>query len=594
MGFPDSFVDDVRRTADIVRVVSDHVTLKKMGAAWKGLCPFHKEKTPSFNVRQEPPIYHCFGCGEGGDVFKFMMQHERCSFPEAVETLARRFGVPIPASRSEFGPDMKEREELLAALEAAAQHFTRVLWSAAGTKAREYLLGRGFKKETLERVRAGAARDAWDDMLSTLGRTFSNELLLNAGLVAPGKDGKRPYDRFRARALFPILNEAGKVVGFGARSLDGSEPKYLNSPETPVYQKSRLLYGLSWAREAIRREGRIVLMEGYLDVARAHEHGVSEVVATCGTALTAGHARTLRRFAPIVVLNFDQDEAGQAAAQKSFDVLCTEGLDVRVVELPQGHDPDTYLKEVGAEAYRERLQQASPFLDWFIRRAAAKHDTRTPAGKAAYLNALLPALVRVDNAVERAAWMNVVADKGSLDRSATSHEVQRALQTRTAAAVADPAPRPAPPKRLEPLRAEKWLLSLIVAGADGIQEALTALDEMDVEGLPSAEALLCARALVQAGQQVNAATLGERLKQLPAPKSDALPRLLTELAVAPVLTGNATPLDCVREIKRWPLEARMDEIQRQLKQGSTEAVDALLQEMTGLRRRLDALARPAA
>ena len=263
MAFPDSFVEEVRRTADIVRVISEHVPLRKMGTSWKGLCPFHQEKTPSFNVRAEPPLFHCFGCGEGGDVFKFVMLHERVAFPEALEIVARRFGVPIPESRHEPGPDRKEREEMLALMEAAAAHFARTLWTAGGTRAREYLLGRGFKKETLERIRAGAARDSWDDLSNALRGKFPPQAIVAAGLLVPGQDGKRPYDRFRNRAVFPILNESGKVVAFGARSLDGSEPKYLNSPESPVYQKSRTLYGLSWARPAIGREGRAVLMEGY-------------------------------------------------------------------------------------------------------------------------------------------------------------------------------------------------------------------------------------------------------------------------------------------------------------------------------------------
>ena len=589
MAFPEGFVDEVRRTADIVRVVSDHVALKKLGASWKGLCPFHKEKTPSFHVRAEPAVFHCFGCGEGGDVFKFVMLHERCSFPEAVEILARRSGLRVPDRRSEMGPEQQEREQLLALLEAAAQHFTRLLWSAPGTSAREYLLGRGFRKETLERIRAGAARDAWDDVAGALGRSFPPELLLTAGLQVPGKDNKRPYDRFRGRALFPILNEGGRVVGFGARSLDGSEPKYLNSPETPVYQKGRLVYGLSWAREAIRQSGQVVLMEGYLDVARALEHGVGEVVATCGTALTPAHARLLRRFAPRVVLNFDQDAAGQKAAERSYEALAGEGFDVRVVELPEGHDPDTYLRDHGPEAYRERLGAARPYLEWLVLRAAAAHDTRTPTGKAGYFDALAPALMKVDNAVERAAWLNLVADRGGLDRSATAAELRRRLAGRPALPPEPERPVSRPVTRRAALvPAEKWLLTQVVLGGDGTLEALLELDEGDVAGLYSAEALLAARRLAQAGRPFGAETLAAELE------SEGLRALVTELAVRPVPTGDAAPGDCVKEIKRRPLEARMEEIQRRLGQAQADEVDQLLKEKLELRRRIEALSRPAA
>src|SRR4029450_2959141 len=241
--------------------------------------------------------------------------------------------------------------------------------------------------------------------LEALRRRFPVSALLTAGLVLEKQGGSGHYDRFRNRALFPILHDSGKVVAFGGRSLDGSEPKYLNSPESPVYQKSRTLYGLSWAKDGIRTAGRVVLMEGYLDVARALEAGGTEAVATCGTALTQGHARLLRRFTERVVVNFDQDEAGQKAARKSLDILVEEGLKAHVVELPEGYDPDTFLKAFGADAYRRALDGGPGAMECLIRRAAAEHDTRTPEGKAAYLNALLPSLRRIDSAGGGGAWL---------------------------------------------------------------------------------------------------------------------------------------------------------------------------------------------
>jgi DNA primase len=367
---PDSFVEEVRRTADIVRYISEHVALRKAGTSWKGLCPFHGEKTPSFNVRAEPAVFHCFGCGVGGDVFKFAMLHERVSFPEAIELVAKRFGLTVPERSDSGGADRKEREELLGLLEAAAQHFTRNLWTAPGEPSRTYLLGRGFAQETLERIRAGAAREGWNDLLDAMRRHFPDQALRAVGLVSEKEGTGRLYDRFRGRAMFPIFAEGGKVVAFGARSLDGSEPKYLNSPEGPVYQKSRVLYGLNWAKDAIRKDGRAVLMEGYLDVARALEAGVDGAVATCGTALTPAHARLLRRFTDRVVVNFDQDAAGQRAARKGLDVLIEEGLKVQVVELPEGHDPDSFIKEFGGDAYRRRLDAAPPSTTCARRRAS--------------------------------------------------------------------------------------------------------------------------------------------------------------------------------------------------------------------------------
>ena len=584
MAFPDSFVEEVRRAADIVRVISEQVALRKMGTSWKGLCPFHQEKTASFNVRQEPAVFHCFGCGEGGDVFKFLMLRERVSFPEAIEMLARRFGVPVPEGRVEPGPDRKEREEMLALMEAAAQHFTRSFWSAPGTSAREYLLGRGFRKETLEKIRAGAARDAWDDLLGALRGKFAPALLVKAGLVLERQGKEGHYDRFRNRVVFPILNESGKVVAFGARSLDGSEPKYLNSPETPVYSKSRVLYGLSWARDAVVRGKRVILMEGYLDVARAIEQGVKEAVATCGTALTGQHARLLRRFAETVVVNFDQDEAGQKAARKSLEALLEEELRVRIVCLPEGHDPDTYLKAEGAEAYTRRLDEAPEAIEWLMRQAERAHDMGSPAGKAAFFAEVLPALQRTQNAVERSAWLARVVERGGLDAVAAREELRRATQGRggSGAGVAEAARRAPAPRAASLLPAERWLLALVAQGTAGVETALDEIDDKDLEGLKSAPLLRVAQAVARRDERVTLAAVAAELDE------DAQ-RLLSEIAVESVPEEGLSAEECVRELRRRPLKARMAEIQRRLSGASGEALTALLAEKTRLVRQMAGL-----
>ncbi len=582
MALPESFVEEVRRVADIVRVISEHIALKKMGTSWKGLCPFHQEKSPSFNVRQEPAVFHCFGCGEGGDVFKFLMLRERTSFPETVETLARRFGVPVPEGRVEPGPDRKEREELLALMEAAAQHFTRSFWTAPGTKAREYLLDRGFQKETLEKIRAGAARDAWDDLLGALRGKFAPALLLKAGLVLERQGKEGHYDRFRNRAVFPILNESGKVVAFGARSLDGSEPKYLNSPETPFYSKSRVLYGMSWARDSVVREKRAVLMEGYLDVARALEAGVTESVATCGTALTGSHARLLKRFAETVVLNFDQDEAGQKAARKSLEVLLEEGVRVRIVELPEGHDPDTFLKAEGADAYRKRLDEAPEAVEWLTRRAVARHPLGTPAGKAAFFADVLPALMRTENAVERQAWLARVVERGGLDAGAAREELRRAIAGRPgkSSAVADAeVRRTAPVAQARLLPAERWLLALVAQGAAGVEDALKELEESDIEGLRSADLLRAAQAVARRDDRVTLSAVVAELDE------DAR-RMMSQIAVEAAPMECLSAEECVRVLRRQPLEARMAEIQKNLAGATGAAQDALLAEKNRLRRQM--------
>jgi DNA primase len=589
MAFPEGFVEDVRRAADIVRVVSEHVSLKRMGTSWKGLCPFHKEKTPSFNVRAEPPLFHCFGCGEGGDVFKFLMLHERVSFPEAVETLARRFGVPVPAGRFEAGPDRKQREELLAAVEAATQHFERNLWTAPGTRVREYLLGRGFARTTLERIRAGAALDAWDALLGALRGRFSPAALAAAGLVLERQDKSGHYDRFRNRAIFPILDEAGRVVGFGARSLDGSEPKYLNSPETPIYQKSRLLYGLSWAKEAARREGRLILMEGYLDVARALEAGVEGAVATCGTALTESHARLLRRFAGRLYVNFDQDAAGRKAAERSFEALSEEGLEVRVVELPAGEDPDSFLKARGATTYAERLEAAPVALEWLIRRAAEEHDVASPPGKAAFLKALVPALRRVESAVERAAWIPRVVEAGRLDAAAARDELRRALVLGGERPAA-PAPAAGTPARgaARPLDAERLLVAGLLREAEGWPEALLELEDAELQGLATAGVLRAARGCLMRGERASLAALEAALA------TDAERRQLRELALEEAAPEAADPRACVAALRRRTLEQRLAEVHDAIRRAAVGAeaapeLDRLLRQKNDLSREIAGL-----
>jgi DNA primase len=586
--FPEGFVEEVRQAADIVRFISDHISLKKAGNSWKGLCPFHNEKTPSFNVRSEPAVFHCFGCGEGGDVFKFVMLRERVGFPEAVETVARRFGVSVPERRVDAGPERKQREELLAVLDAAARHFEAQLWTGPGTAAREYLLGRGFKKETLEKIHAGAAADSWSSVLDALRRQFPLPALTMAGLVLERSDGKGHYDRFRNRAVFPIYDESGKVVGFGARSLDGSEPKYLNSPESPVYQKGKVLYGMNWAKEPIRRSSRAVLMEGYLDVARAIEAGVGEAVATCGTALTPGHARLVRRFADAVAVNFDQDDAGRKAARKSIDLLIEEGLRVTVVELPEKHDPDSFVREKGAEAYQARVDEAPPWLEWVMRRAAADHDTGTPEGKAAFLADLLPSLGRITSAVERSAWLDKAVDRGALDRAAARYELQRSMARGGAPAPVSTGSRPAPPPPPKPaagalLPAERYLLALVLQGSEGVDAALRELDEGEMAGLRSAPVLKAALEMAARGERVTVAALQEALTD------EDCRRLVSELAVAGAPERGPAPGECVRELKRRPLQARMAQIQKDLGGATGPRLEALLSEKLQLRRLMGSL-----
>jgi DNA primase len=422
------FVAAVRNAGDIVRLVSDYVPLKPAGSRLKGLCPFHHEKTPSFSVDPQMQLFYCFGCQAGGDAFKFVMLYEKVDFPESVEFLAKRWGVPLPKAAAR--PEDDARSRLLLMNESAAGFF-RAQWSdpARGRVAREYVTARGVSDVVAERFVLGYAPDGWDALMSVLGaRGFKPQELQVAGLAVPRKDGSGHYDRFRNRVIFPIREVSGRVVAFGGRALGDSEPKYLNSPETPAYVKGEHLYGLDIARDAIRREGFAILVEGYLDLIALHQAGFENSVASLGTALTASQVKLLARYSERVVVSYDGDAAGVNAAAKSLDLFLERGFDVRVAAIPQGGDPDDFVKEHGAAAYDALVRQSPSYLDFLVQKELRGRDIGRPEEKVAAINAILPKLTRLESAVERAAWAGRLADALMIDDDLVMQELRNALR----------------------------------------------------------------------------------------------------------------------------------------------------------------------
>jgi len=422
------FVATVRNAGDIVRLVSDYVPLKPAGSRLKGLCPFHHEKTPSFSVDPQMQLFYCFGCQAGGDAFKFVMLYEKIDFPESVEFLARRWGVPLPKASSR--PEDDERARLLLMNESAAGFF-RGQWSdpSRGRLARDYIAKRGVSDAVAERFGLGYAPDSWDALLNVLGaRGFKASELQTGGLAIPRKDGSGQYDRFRHRVIFPIRDVSGRPVAFGGRALGDSEPKYLNSPETPAYVKGEHLYGLDVARDAIRREGFAILVEGYLDLIALHQVGFENAVASLGTALTPLQVKLLARYSERVVVSYDGDTAGVNAAAKSLDLFLERGFDVRVAEIPEGKDPDDFVKAEGATAYDAIVRQAPGYLDFLVRRELRGRDLGRPDEKVAAINAILPKLARLESAVERAAWAGRLADALRIDDDLVMQELRKALR----------------------------------------------------------------------------------------------------------------------------------------------------------------------
>lgn len=408
--------DEIRRRTDIVALVSGYASLKKSGRRYRGLCPFHQEKTPSFHVDPERGLFHCFGCGAGGDIFDFAMRVANLTFTEAAQELGRRAGIEVETS-PDAAQRASEREQVLRALDAACEYF-RASLAKAGRKAREYLGRRGVSEEIAGRFRLGYAPPGWDGMLTALqGRGYAVAVLEQAGLVAP-RAGGGYYDVFRDRLMFPILDLQDRVVAFGGRALDESEPKYLNSKETLAFSKGRALYALGAARDAIRERGEVLVVEGYMDALTCHEFGFCNTVASLGTALTADQVGLLRRFAPHAVLVYDPDQAGAAAAERGL-TLCEESeVSARVAVLPPGEDPDAYLRRHGAEAFGNLLSRALPMFEYRLEAAVSRHGTDTREGKLALIDEMLDVVQTVANPVRAAEYLRALAERFALPEEA--------------------------------------------------------------------------------------------------------------------------------------------------------------------------------
>ena len=425
---PDEIIDRIRESTDIVDVVSEYVQLKKAGRNFVGLCPFHNEKSPSFSVNPDLQIYKCFGCGVGGPVFKFIQEIDRVSFVEAVTFLAERLGIEIPK-----GPQDERKNEfhdqLYRANDLAFKYFHHLLQhDQRGREALHYLHSRDVTDATIERFGLGYAPSRWDGLLRVAGqRQFPPGILERAGLALPGKRGH--YDRFRDRLTFPIANLSGRTIAFGARALRADqEPKYLNSPESPIYHKSSVLYGLHADREAIRRSGVALVVEGYMDLIMLVQHGIENVVASSGTALTAEQCRGLGRYAQEMVLLFDGDAAGSAAALRGVETILGAGLEAKVVSLPAGHDPDSYVREFGRESLEMAVKEAGTALGFYLDQLSRQHDLSTVSGKTRAAQAIRPLLMRCTDAVRRDLMLREASQSLDIDEQALRQELQESLR----------------------------------------------------------------------------------------------------------------------------------------------------------------------
>ena len=585
--FPATFIDDLKSHADIVQVVQERVPLRRSGATWKGLCPFHGEKTPSFNVNGEKGFFHCFGCGVGGDVIKFVELFDKVSFPDAVRSLAARAGLPVPEAPDtrQDADSQREREALLKVHEVAAAWFRQQLATPAGAAARRQLADRDVSAETIERLGIGyapASREALKARLVAEG--FAMSTLLTSGLVLQ-RDSGSAIDRFRHRLMIPICRDNGAIVAFGGRAMDdGQVPKYLNSPETPIYVKGRTLYGLHLSKSAIGRTKYAVMVEGYFDVAQALQAGIGNVVASSGTALTTAQARLLKRFASKVVLSFDPDAAGQGAAARTSELLVAEGFQVNVAMLPQGQDPDNFIRRQGGAEYQQRLRESRPYLEYLLDRTAAELDLSRDEGRREFLNRMLGVAARIPDAAARDQFADRLAHRARITEEVVRSEIRKAAVNRQVSA--DVVARQVSALgQVKP--AEKGLLWALVRDPRAGFGAVAELEPADLDGLATGPIIEQARSLQGWPADSLPETLIERLNEGEA-------GLVREIGRQP--HPPAEPVDCVRALKRLRYVRERTEVQREIDRlqeqgaiGHGDRIVALWDRKRALVRRIEAL-----
>src|SRR5215470_9713718 len=567
MRYPQTFIDDLRRQADIVRVIQDYVQLKKKGANWMACCPFHKEKTPSFSVSPTKEIFYCFGCGKGGNVFNFVMELERVSFPEAIKIIAEKNGVPLPklVDDSRFEARRQEIDEVIQLNAWALEWWEKQLQSSSEARiARDYLVQREITEETQKTFRLGYAPDSWEALSTYLRHKGATQLQIErSGLVVKKEEGGS-YDRFRGRLIFPVLDIQGRPIAFGGRTLKNEDAKYINSPETAAYVKGRNLFGLNLTRDEIRRQGFAILVEGFLDLIVPYQSGVRNVVASLGTALTHDQVKLLSRFARKVVVNYDGDRAGVQAAKKAIEILLAEDLEVKVLVLPDDADPDEYIRKFGVTEYQRQRAQAQPHIQFVIDSALRDRNLHRPAEKAEAVEEVLPYIRAVKNGVQKREYFDMAMDALGIDRENVNTSTwQRELwQT-----VRHNRPLRADSvqvltRRTEATAAEQRLLGLLFADANLRREVLPMLREEDYEDLATAPLFKAVFELEHEGAQIDFDSLNSKTEG-----DEFAAHMIPLVLMNSTLHGSNEHYvaeECVSTFRRMKVELRIEELKREL------------------------------
>jgi DNA primase len=602
MLYPQTFIDDLKRQADIVRVVQDYVPLKKKGANWMACCPFHKEKTPSFSVSPAKEIFYCFGCHKGGSVFNFVMEIERVAFPEAIKIVADKVGMPLPkmVDDSRFEARRQESDLIIQLNSWALDWWEQQLESSKeGRIARDYLKERELAEETQKTFRLGYAPDSWDALTSYLRQKgATQEQIDRSGLVAKKEDSNRSYDRFRGRLMFPVFDAQGRPIAFGGRTLKNEDAKYINSPETAAYVKGRNLFGLNLTRDEIRRQGFAILVEGFLDLIVPYQFGVRNVVASLGTALTGDQVKLLSRFARKVVVNYDGDRPGIQAAKKSIEILLAEDLEVKVLVLPDNADPDEYIRKFGVTEYQRQRAQAQPHIQFVIESALRDRNLHRPAEKAEAVEEVLPYIRAVKSRIQKREYFDMAMDALGIDRenvnsSAWRRELwQMVRDNRNARAYTVQALT----RRSEATAAEQRLLALLCADANLRREVLPMLKEEDYEDLATAPLFKALFALDRDGAEIDFENLSGKTEG-----DEFAAKMIPLVLMNSSLHGSNEHYvaeECVSTFRLMKVEQRIEELRRELaiaeREQDSERVSRLAAEQIQLSSLRQAMLQPQA
>jgi len=563
--FPQTFIDDLRRQADIVRIVQDYVSLKKKGQNWMACCPFHKEKTASFSVSPSKDIFYCFGCQKGGSVYNFVMEMERVTFPDAIKIVAEKTGVPLPklVDDSRFESHKRESDQVIELNQWALQWWEDQLKSNYGKAARKYLEGRGITEETIKTFRLGFAPDSWE-MLSShlLQKGATQEVLEKSGLVVR-KDEGGSYDRFRGRLMFPVIDAQGRPIAFGGRTLEPEgEPKYLNSPETTAYTKGRHLFGLNLTRDEIRRAGFAILVEGYLDLIVPYQFGVRNVVASLGTALTPEQVKLVARFARKVVVNYDGDRAGVQAAKRAIETILADDIEVKVLVLPDNADPDDFIRKYGVSEYQRRRGEAQPHIQFVIDQAVRDRNLHSPADKAAAIEEALPFVRAVRSRIQKREYFDIAMDALRVQADQRRELWQRIRSgASTDAATVQELVKRSPASR--PTVAEEKLLGLVLANEELRKIIFPRLEDGDYADLATAQIFRALIKLDREEREISFDSLSEVTTDDPR-ASELLARLMMDEQAESFDDSLAQAESCLKKLRVMKLNRDVDEVGSEL------------------------------